>query len=497
MYAQHFNLSSEPFGLTPDPSFLYPSAGHREALAALHVGISGGRGLIVMVGEVGTGKTTLLYSLLSAMSDDIKVAYISNTKLRFEEILKQALSDFGVFTESAARDGTHKCFTDFLLRCADEQRVAALIIDEAQNLDDDCMESLRLLSNVETYTHKLLQIVLVGQPELTAKLSSSHLRQLRERIAVYAEIKPLSWRESHAYVAHRLEQAGGSVHLFTAPALAWLLWNAGGIPRRINILCHNALLFAFGREAQRVRFGMARQATRTRLRRRRWSAPRRDRAAARSVPEAAVSRPSPSIAREVAIPPRPVSMPSRPLMMSVYLLLIAVAVGGAWWNSEAVILRPNPSATAPAGAQVEDPFSLEAHSGVQEEAGAVAEEADDQPEAIDVAAAPVAATTSAAEIEATVIEPDPAGSDEHASTIAGDAPPESARIRMMRVEEGANIWEMTKLVYGYADPPLVARVLELNPRLSVNPDHLTVGDVVMFPPPAAETGRTGDLEIGG
>ncbi|MFI5364888.1 MAG: ExeA family protein [Candidatus Binatia bacterium] len=264
MYAHHFGLSAEPFSLTPDPQQLYLSPVHAEAKAALMVGLQARRGLIVMTGEVGTGKTTLLYSLLSERNDQIHTAYISNTKLTFEEMLRLALVDFGAACDGRDRLDLLNALNAFLLRCAADGSTAALVIDEAQNLDDDVFEDLRLLLNVETFTEKLLQIVLVGQPELDAKLSRPALRQVAERVAVRCQLKPLTARQSRAYVEHRLHTVGGALNLFTAGALRLLIKASAGIPRRINILGHNALLFAYGAGAPRVSRSFVRAAARQR-----------------------------------------------------------------------------------------------------------------------------------------------------------------------------------------------------------------------------------------
>jgi type II secretory pathway predicted ATPase ExeA len=268
MYTKHFHLTSEPFALTPDPAFLYLSPGHAEALAALKIGLTGRRGLMVMTGEVGTGKTTLLYSLLTQLGPNVHSAYISNTRLRFDDMLRHALADFGLSPRGHGRADLLIQLNDFLRRCATEGGIAALVVDEAQNLDDDAFENLRLLSNFETFTAKLLQIVLVGQPELEARLRRPHLRQVAERVAVHCRLDPLSRRERRKYVEHRLRCAGGSPWLFTRAALRLALRASQGIPRRINIVCHNASLFAYGRGASRVSWARVRAAIRERERRR-------------------------------------------------------------------------------------------------------------------------------------------------------------------------------------------------------------------------------------
>jgi len=252
MYAEHFGLRTEAFALTPDPAFLYRSPDHAEALAALKIGLEGRRGLMLMIGEVGMGKTTLLYSLLSELGAEIHTAYISNTRLSFDDILRQALADFGVPCTSRDRVDLLNALNVFLHQCAGAGETAALVIDEAQNLDEESFENLRLLSNYETYTEKLLQIVLVGQPELDTKLSRPSLRQVTERVAVRCHVNPLSHDEALRYLEHRLQCAGGSIDIFTPPALRLVVRSSKGIPRRLNIICHNALLFAYGHGLSKV-----------------------------------------------------------------------------------------------------------------------------------------------------------------------------------------------------------------------------------------------------
>jgi general secretion pathway protein A len=260
MYARHFGLRAEPFGLTPDPAFLYLSPGHREALAAVQCGLVDRRGFVTLVGEVGTGKTTLLYSLLGRLGPEINVAFIGYTAQRFEELLSAALKDLGSRSRATSKRGLLSAFNTHLQRQSGEGRTVAIVIDEAQNLSDEAFEELRLLSNFETYTQKLVQIVLVGQPELQDRLRQPHLRQLRERVSVRAIINPLSPAEMERYIGHRLERVGGSLALFSTAALRMIVRRAQGIPRRANILCHSALLFAYGSDARIVTPEIARKA---------------------------------------------------------------------------------------------------------------------------------------------------------------------------------------------------------------------------------------------
>jgi general secretion pathway protein A len=261
MYADHFGLTAEPFNLTPDPAFLYLSQEHREALAAVQYGLLDGRGFITLVGEVGTGKTTLLYSILSRRHGDLTAAYLSYSAQSFEDLMAAALRDLGVPTQATSKRAILEALNDYLRRQADQGRNTAIIIDEAQNLTDEAFEELRLLSNFESYTRKLVQIVLVGQPELAERLHQPRLRQLRERISVRAYVNPLSRPEMTGYVAHRLKVAGGDVEqIFSPKALSMIVRRTGGVPRRANILCHNALLFTYGRHLAQVGVTEAREA---------------------------------------------------------------------------------------------------------------------------------------------------------------------------------------------------------------------------------------------
>ncbi|MFM7734439.1 MAG: AAA family ATPase [Alphaproteobacteria bacterium] len=264
-HARHFGLSREAFALSPDPHFLWSSPDHAEALAALEVGLRTRRGLMVLVAEVGMGKTTLLHALLSRLGDDeFRTAYLTNTRLPFEDLLRQALDDFGVEHGGSDRYALLGALNGFLARCAEDGTIPALVVDEAHDLDDETFENLRLLSNFDTFDTKLLQIVLVGQPELDDKLRQPNLRQVAERVGTRVNVNPFDRRRSIAYVKHRLARAGGTIDVFTTPALEYLVHRARGVPRRLNILCHNAMLSAWAQGAPRVGLGCALAAERER-----------------------------------------------------------------------------------------------------------------------------------------------------------------------------------------------------------------------------------------
>jgi general secretion pathway protein A len=250
MYLSFYGLSEKPFSQTPDPKFLYWNDHYRETIASLRYGIQERKGFITMIGEAGTGKTTLLRKLLDDLGPDVVSVFLFNPNASFEEILEYTLSELGIPAASGRKLAMMQRLNDFLLAAFQEGKNTILLIDEAQDLETEVLESLRLLSNLETSTEKILQIVLSGQPELATRLAQPNLRQLKQRIAVRCRIEPLGRNELPDYIAARLSVAGGRSDLF-APATLDPIWEfARGIPRLINTVCDNALLvgYALGRE---------------------------------------------------------------------------------------------------------------------------------------------------------------------------------------------------------------------------------------------------------
>jgi general secretion pathway protein A len=246
MYTAFYGLREKPFSLTPDPRFLFLSESHREALAHVIYGIEQGEGFIAVTGEVGTGKTTLSRTLLQRMGSDTEVAFVFNPTLSGEELLRAISLEFGLITDGLSRADLNDQLNQFLLESRREGVRALLIVDEAQNLAPATLEEIRLLSNLETSTSKLLQILLFGQPELDEMLDSRELRQLRQRITVRWMLEPLSSAETSEYVRHRLRVAAGrDVDIFTDRALREIRRRAHGIPRLVNVLCDRALLAGY------------------------------------------------------------------------------------------------------------------------------------------------------------------------------------------------------------------------------------------------------------
>ncbi len=257
MYQSFFGLSELPFNITPDPRYLFLSPSHEEALRHLHYGVDQRKGFLVVVGEVGCGKTTVCRQFLNGIdAQRFDTALILNPRLTENQMLRALLHELG---EPDAGDDAHdlslRIHQALLARIA-RGRDILLLIDEAQNLSFEVLEQIRLLSNLETDQQKLLQIVLFGQPELKAILKRPELRQLRQRILVHCEINPLSRRETELYVQHRLARAGANGRpSFTAWALRRIHWHTGGVPRLINHLCDKALLAAYVRNSQEVAWG--------------------------------------------------------------------------------------------------------------------------------------------------------------------------------------------------------------------------------------------------
>jgi general secretion pathway protein A len=247
MYNEYFGLKDTPFSIAPDPRFLYMSDQHREALAHLLYGLNSEGGFVLLTGEVGTGKTTVCRCLLDQIPDNSTIAFIFNPKMTVEELLATICDEFRIeYPDGAA---SIKVFVDlinnYLLTSHAEGRKAVLIIDEAQNLSSDVLEQLRLLTNLETNKCKLLQIVLLGQPELKEKLEKPELRQLSQRIIARYHLDSLPKKDVKGYVAHRLSVAGLHKQLFPDSTITKLYQLSGGIPRIINVLCDRALLGTF------------------------------------------------------------------------------------------------------------------------------------------------------------------------------------------------------------------------------------------------------------
>ncbi|MCC6849205.1 MAG: AAA family ATPase [Deltaproteobacteria bacterium] len=440
MYASHFGLAAEPFSLTPDPAFFYLSPDHAEALAGLKIGLESRRGLMLMIAEVGMGKTTLLYSMLDQLDPRVHTAYLSNTRLSFDDLLRQALTDFGRSCANRDRVDLLNALNAFLHERASAGETAALIIDEAQNLDEATFEDLRLLSNYETYTDKLLQIVLVGQPELDTKLARPSLRQVTERVAVRCHINPLTTAESLRYLEHRLRVAGGSIDVFTPAALRLLVWKARGIPRRLNILCHSAMLFAYGRGAARVSFREARAAVREKQGRGLVTInPRRRFVSASSTPSDA--------------------QPWRIAAAAAAGIAFVLGYGGGYIGG-----RSDPD--APLAAPTRIIRMNEAAAAPSNGDGALA--------------APAVEAPKAETVEAPTPGPSPERAVEQAVATVAEPAPAPPEFREIVVPRGTSLSALAQQYYGEGGPKLMQRIRDLNPQI-LDADHIYAGDRLRLP----------------
>jgi len=254
VYEAHFGLHEKPFSLLPDPRFLYAGRTHAMAMHMLEYGLAEQTGYVVLTGEVGTGKTTLLRHLLHSVDNHVLIGLVTNTHSSFGELMKWIMLAFDLDYTDKDAVTQHQLFTDFLIeRYAHGQRVV-LIVDEAQNLGREALEQLRMLSNINAESDHLLQLILVGQPELRHLLSNNSLRQFVQRISIDYHLKPLDREDTASYVRHRLETAGGDPDIFDPVALATVHYFARGLPRLVNSLCDLSLVYAFAEDRTDVDF---------------------------------------------------------------------------------------------------------------------------------------------------------------------------------------------------------------------------------------------------
>lgn len=252
MYERHFGFRERPFALTPDPAFLYRSRKHGMALTMLEYGLVNDAPIIVITGEIGAGKTTLLRQLLNQLDDRTTVGLISNTHKSFGELIQWVTIAYGLPHEGKDKVALYRAFVEFLVAEYASGKRTVLIVDEAQNMDADTLEELRLISNINADKNLVLQLVLVGQPELRDTLRQKRLEQFAQRIAVDYHLDALELKETREYIQHRLETAGGNRNLFQPDAILEIFKHAEGVPRLINSLCDTSLVYAFAEGRQRV-----------------------------------------------------------------------------------------------------------------------------------------------------------------------------------------------------------------------------------------------------
>lgn len=264
MYNQFYGFKEMPFNQTPDSSFFFPSEKHKTALDALLYAILQHKGFVVVTGEIGSGKTTVARTLLKKLGDNVRSAVITNTFLTPKGIITMILEDLGVAYQPTTKERLLLQLNDFLLQSAQQDQDVVLLIDEAQNLSPQCLEEVRMLSNLETEKEKLLQIVLIGQPELRRKLEMARLEQFRQRIAIHYHIEPLSEEETKKYILHRLNYARSNGRemsaLFEREAFELVYRYSRGLPRLINKVCDHALFIGFVSDLDRIKASTVQEA---------------------------------------------------------------------------------------------------------------------------------------------------------------------------------------------------------------------------------------------
>ena len=258
MYNDFFGFRTNPFSPNPDPRFLFFTPDIEEALACLTYGVQTGKGFVLLTGEVGTGKTTIINMLLEWLqAQRAATSFVFNSRLNEDQFLDFMMADFGISCDSRSKSQLLLCLNDWLLERHRAGEKAVLIVDEAQNLSSEVLEELRLLTNLETFTAKLLQIVLVGQPELEYKLKEPHHRQLLQRITLRVKIQPLDLEQTRRYIVQRLRLAGSNgTRIFADETFPAIHCHSQGIPRLINLLCEHALVNAFVEQKKEISLAM-------------------------------------------------------------------------------------------------------------------------------------------------------------------------------------------------------------------------------------------------
>lgn len=480
MYLDFFQLRQAPFQVTPNPDFLYLSEDHREALGALIYGVAQKKGFISLTGEVGVGKTTLVRAFLEEIDQEhTKVISLLNPKVAFRDLLVILLTELG------ANPGAGRGFVmvEQLQRALIEHLrpdcTVVLIIDEAQNMPSATLEDLRVLSNLETSTDKLLQIIFCGQPEFDERLARPELRQLKQRISVRAVVMPLPDAEAVRYIHHRLSIAGApSLALFTPGAIRAIIREARGIPRLINILCDNALVTACGYQQRQVTRRIVDEIIADRNARARQP-PGRRRLPALSVAlgvatvalaAAVVFRWPIALDPLPATPPVPAPQPSLPATPPV-------ASTPQPPIQPAPAPLPNPAQQAPPT----PPPPVAQTAPVQEPTrAAVPDPATDQ-QARPRTSPPIAEALSAPEPVAAAVA-DPPITDQALTAATGPAPPpvEARAVQIRIVKRGDRLLDLIEQVYGVRDATLVSQVKQHNPQLK-STDVLPIGAQLVFP----------------
>ena len=450
MYTSFLGLKASPFELTVDPSYLYISPSHREVLANLVYGIQEKKGIIVVTGEVGTGKTTLLHTLLENLDAQVKTAFVSYPKLSFQDILHYALEEFGIQAAHATTAQRLIRLKKFLIDQHNKGETTVLIIDEAQNLPFTLLEDIRMLSNLETAGAKLLQIVLVGQPELQRKLHEPCLRQLRQRIGASCETHPLSEAETRDYVWHRFTIAGGDAQaVFPQRTIKAIHAYTGGLPRLINSVCDKALLVGYVEEQRQMSPGIVRQ-----------------------------------VVQELGIRPHRGILTVHPwkaaAVLAGLLLLSAVSAPVSFAPVQSSLQHGYQLLKMRVGGS--HPAAAPPRHGLEQALAVIEPAADDtedttprsqnaQGSIVDQGTRPIEHETEEASTHIALQAP----------STETDTPPKRSLPLIKTVQQGDYVVKLAIEIYGFSHYELIAWLKENNPHIE-DINRIRIGDVILFPP---------------
>ena len=450
MYVRFYHLKKEPFHVTPDPEFLYLSPTHKEALVSIIDGVNEGKGFIVITGEVGVGKTTILRSYLERLNDkESRIIYVFNPNVSFKELLEYIFQELNLDPQT---DNASKMVTrlqQFMIEECRKGRSLVLMIDEAQNMPVETLENLRMLSNLETSTEKLIQIVLIGQPEFEEILNRNELRQLRQRIAIACRISPLSRKESAAYIKHRLMKAGmNGGPVFTRMALREIIKSAKGSPRVINILCDNALIAGVGHRKKPVDLKIVNRV----IAGHQW-------------------KKHPSLRRWATLPVAAVFVAACVFLLSPYYGILC----SSFENNYRQILGVAPSRVeASVSAQERSSVAMSSPMEVNSpELSTVA--AKEEPEPFPP---PPEMSEASSETQMVIL---PVKTKPQVAEVVTVTP--EAQFPVVRVlKDGQTLFRLTREVYGHSDPRLVDWVMENNPWIS-DVTKIPNNEEILFPEP--------------